>query len=70
MAAAQPPHSAGLLISVYVDADDGARWHARPTAFDDAAMAGLRSGLVSEPEQLLEAVRRWLDRAQRSVTGR
>jgi hypothetical protein len=52
--------SAGLLISVYVDADGGAPWHARLCAFDDDA-ANVRVERVSDPADLTAAVMRWLD---------
>jgi hypothetical protein len=52
--------SAALLISVYVDSDDGAPWYAQLRAFDDPA-ADIRAEQVREPDQLIDAVRRWLD---------
>jgi hypothetical protein len=52
--------SAGLLISVYVDADGGAPWHARLYAFDDAATT-VRVEKVSDAADLTAAVMHWLD---------
>jgi hypothetical protein len=51
--------SAALLISVYVDAKDGAPWYAQLRAFDDPA-ADLLTERVSGEDQLITAVRRWL----------
>ena len=50
-----------MLISVYIDPDGGAPWYAQLRAFDDAAAAELMTEQVSEPEQLIAAVRRWLE---------
>jgi hypothetical protein len=50
-----------MLISVYVDPDGGASWYAQLRAFDDAVAAGFLTERVSEPEQLVAAVRRWLE---------
>ncbi len=62
-----PPRarSAALLISVYVDARGGAPWYARLRAFADPAAPGLLTERVSNEDQLLLAVKRWL----RAVTG-
>jgi hypothetical protein len=57
--------SAGLLISVYVDAEGGAPWHARLCAFDDTDAASVRVERVSDSAGLTAAVLRWLDQ----VTG-
>jgi hypothetical protein len=60
--ASSPARSAGLLISVYVDTSDGAPWYARLRAFDDATEEEPSTDeLMSDPDQLLLAVRRWLE---------
>lgn len=50
-----------MLISIYIDQDGGAPWHAQLRAFDDAVAAEVLTERVSEPEQLVAAVRRWLE---------
>jgi hypothetical protein len=53
------PRSAALLISLYLDAADGAHWYARLRSFDDPA-AGERTVRVAGEEELIHAVREWL----------
>jgi len=50
-----------MLISVYIDPDGGAPWYAQLRAFDDATTPESMTERVSEPEQLIAAVRRWLE---------
>lgn len=59
--ASQRARSAALLISVYIDADGGAAWHAQLRGFSDPAVPELLIKRVSDKTELLLAVQRWFD---------
>jgi hypothetical protein len=53
--------SAALLISVYVDAAGGASWHAQLRSFSDPASGEIQVERASDKDQVVCAVRRWLE---------
>lgn len=58
-----PPgaRSAALLISVYIDTEGGAPWYAQLKAFADPKDPDFLMQRTSDMDQLLVAVRDWLE---------
>jgi hypothetical protein len=55
------PRSGALIISVYIDGEGDERWFARLRGFDDPLTSDQQFDLVSDREDLVAAVRAWLE---------